>query len=196
VTWAWSTANVGTTGKNITDPANYGSTGPVPRKYLDLTSSGSGAESPDVVILRYADVLLSTAEAINEISGPTAEAYTDVNLVRARAKVPNLTAGLSQAAFRDSLFLERRFELAMEMHDLFDSRRNWPWAKARVEANFAQISTLNKTPFTSSVEKINPGGPIDDKWKLFPIPAHACALNTLLVQNKGWDDGICKPYGT
>jgi hypothetical protein len=195
VTWAWLTTNVGTTGKAITDPVNYGSTGPVPRKYLDLTSSGSGAEAPDVVVLRYADVLLSTAEAINEVSGPTAEAYTDVNLVRTRAKVPNLTAGLSQAAFRDSLFLERRFELAMEMHDLFDSRRNWPWAKARIEANMAQITTLNKSPFTSSVEKLDTR-PIADKWKLYPIPAHACTLNPLLVQNPGWDDGICKPAGS
>lgn len=195
VTWAWSTTTVGTTGKNIADPVNYGSTGPTPRKYLDLGSSGSGSESPDVVILRYADVLLSSAEAINEVSGPTAEAYADVNLVRARAKVPDLTPGLSQAAFRDSLFLERRFELATEMHGLFDNRRNWAWSKARIEANMALITTLNKSPFTSSVEKFD-ARPISDKWKLYPIPAHACALNPLLTQNPGWDDGICKPAGT
>jgi hypothetical protein len=197
VTWAWSTTNVGTTGKNITDPVNYGSTGPVPRKYMDLASTGSGAESPDVVILRYADVLLSAAEAINEISGPTPAAYANVNLVRARAKVPNLTAGLSQAAFKDSLFAERRFELALEMHGIFDSRRNWPWAKARVEANLNQAATLNKSPFTSSVEKVtNPVSvPISDKWKLYPIPQHACVFNPQLQQNPGWDDGICAPSG-
>jgi hypothetical protein len=195
VTWAWDTTSVGTTKKNITDPVNYGSTGPVPRKYYDLSGNPSGAEAPDVVIYRYADVLLMAAEAINEISGPTAEAYADVNLVRTRAKVPNLTAGLSQAAFRDSLFTERRFELAMEMHGIFDSRRNWPWAKARVEANMARISTLNgtsrsPTPFTSSVEKLD-SRPIDDKFKLYPIPVHACQFNPLLKQNPGWDDGVC-----
>ena len=202
VTWAWSTATVGTTGKNITDPLNYGSTGPVPRKYLDLTSSGSGAEAPDVIIYRYADVLLSAAEAINEVSGPTTEAYTDVNLVRARAKVPNLTAGLSKDAFRDSVFLERRFELALEMHGIFDNRRNWTWSKARLDANFAQAGTLNKSPFTSSVDKLPNGIPstgtwsVQDKFKLYPIPAHACQFNNLLVQNPGWIDGICKPFGT
>ena len=195
VTWNWLTTNVGTTGKPISDPVNYGSTGPVPRKYYDLNSSGSGAEAPDVVVLRYADVLLSAAEAINEISGPTPEAYANVNLVRARAKVPNLTAGLSKAAFRDSVFVERRFELAMEMHDLFDTRRNWTWGKARIEASMAQISALNKTPFTSSVEKFS-AAPIADKFKLYPIPAHACSLNPLLTQNPGWDDGICKPAGS
>ena len=193
VTWSWSTANVGTTGKNITDPVNYGSTGPVPRKYYDLSGAPSGAESPDVIIYRYADVLLSAAEAINEVSGPTAEAYADVNLVRARAKVPNLTAGLSQAAFRDSVFLERRFELAMEMHGIFDNRRNWNWSKARIEANMAQIATLNKSPFTSSVEKFD-ARPISDKFKLYPIPVHACQFNPLLVQNPGWgNDGVCQP---
>jgi hypothetical protein len=196
VTWAWSTALVDTTKKTIIDPVNYGSTGPVPRKYLDLAGTGSGTESPDVIIYRYADVLLSAAEAINEVSGgPNGEAYTDVNLVRARAKVPNLTPNLTQAQFRDSLFLERRFELAMEMHGIFDSRRNWPWAKARVEANAALISTLNKSPFTSSVEKYDMR-PISDKWKLYPIPAHACQFNNLLVQNPGWDDGICKNAGS
>jgi starch-binding outer membrane protein, SusD/RagB family len=193
VTWTWATTNIGSTGKNIVDPVNYGSTGPVPRKYYDLSGNSSGAEAPDVVIYRYADVLLLAAEAINEISGPTAEAYANVNLVRARAKVPNLTAGLSQAAFRDSLFTERRFELAMEMHGIFDSRRNWSWAKARVEANMAQVSTLNKSPFTSSVEKFPVAQSIPDKWKLYPIPVHACQFNPLLKQNPGWDDGVCAP---
>jgi hypothetical protein len=111
--------------------------------------------------------------------------------VRARAKVPNLTTGLSQAAFRDSLFLERRYEFAMEMHGLFDNRRNWTWAKSRVEANMAVISTQNRSPFTSSVEKLD-SRPISDKFKLYPIPVHACELNPELTQNPGWADGSCK----
>lgn len=183
VTWAWTSG--------IQTSSNYGSTGPVPRKYVDLAAPANGAEAPDYVYLRYADVLLSLAEAINGTSGPTTEAYTAVNLVRARAKVPNLTAGLSAAAFKDSVSLERRYELAMEGHGVFDNRRNWTWAKARVEANMAQISTLNKSPFTSSVEKLD-SRPISDKWKLYPIPAHACELNPALTQNPGWEDGICK----
>jgi hypothetical protein len=78
---------------------------------------------------------------------------------------------------------------------VFDNRRNWTWAKSRVEANMALISTLNKSPFTSSVEKFN-AAPIGDKWKLYPIPVHACELNPELAQNPGWDDGICKPSGS
>ena len=183
VVWAW-TSGIQTSG-------NYGSTGPTPRKYLDLAAPANGAEAPDFVFLRYADVLLGLAESINATSGPTAEAYTAINQVRARAKIPNLTAGLTAAQFRDSVSLERRYEFAMEMHGVFDSRRNWTWAKARVESNMAQISALNRSPFTSSVEKFN-AAPIPDKWKLYPIPAHACELNPELEQNPGWADGICK----
>ncbi|HVF40531.1 MAG TPA: RagB/SusD family nutrient uptake outer membrane protein [Gemmatimonadaceae bacterium] len=187
VTWAWTAG--------IQTAANYGSTGPSPRKYLDLNPPASGAEAPDYMMLRYADVLLSLAEAINATSGPTGEAYGLVNQVRTRAGVPNLTAGLNTTAFRDSLFVERRFELAMEMHGVFDSRRNWTWAKSRLESYMGQISTWNRTPFTSSVEKFTSNTPIADKWRLYPIPAHACELNPELTQNPGWDDGICKPAG-
>jgi hypothetical protein len=183
VTWSWTSG--------IQTPANYGSTGPTPRKYLDWGASSTNGEAPDVVITRYADVLLSAAEAVNEISGPTPEAYGWVNQVRTRAKVPNLTPGLAKAAFKDSVFLERRYELAMEMHGLFDNRRNWAWSKARLETSMQSISTKNASPFTSSTTKFN-AAPIPDKWKLYPIPQRACELNKALVQNPGWEDAVCK----
>jgi hypothetical protein len=183
VTWVWTSG--------IQAATSYGSTGPAPRKYLDFLAPENGAGAIDYAILRYADVLLSLAEAINGSSGPTAEAYGVVNQVRTRAKVPNLTAGLATAAFKDSLYVERRFELALEGHGVFDMRRDWTFAKGRVEANMAQIATLNKSPFTSSVEKFD-ARPIPDKWKLYPIPLHACELNVTLTQNAGWEDGICK----
>ena len=191
VTWTW------TASPNPTGGAAYGSTGPVPRKFFDLQSPARGAEAPDYTILRYADVLLSAAESANEISGPTSEAYGYVNAVRARARVPNLTPGLSKQAFKDSLYVERRYELAIELHGVFDMRRDWAFAKGRVEANLRQAAALNRSPFTSSVEK--PAGTtaapvltIEDKWVLYPVPARACELNSALTQNPGWTDGICK----
>ena len=72
------------------------------------TQAQSGINYP---VLRYADVLLMYAEAQNELNdGPTTDAYAAINQVRTRANVPNLTGGLSQSDFRDSLFLERRKE--------------------------------------------------------------------------------------
>jgi hypothetical protein len=179
-TWSW-TAGIQTS-------ANYGSTGPTPRKYVDWASPDAGYDGIDYVILRYADVLLSMAEAINEISGPTAEAYGFVDQVRARAGLGPLTPGLSQAAFRDAVFLERKYEFVLELHGVFDMRRHWEWNKARLEANKALRSTLNKSPFTSSVEKFVDTTPILDKWQLYPIPAHAIELNPAMQgqQNPGW----------
>jgi hypothetical protein len=182
LTWDWSQ------GARMRD--QYGSTGPTLKKYLDPDASDEGAEEPDLVLLRYADVLLSLAEAINEASGPTGEAYGFVDEVRARAGVPSLTAGLSQQDFRDSLFLERRYEFTGETHGIFDSRRNWTWAKARIEAHMALRTALNVSPFTSSVPKFD-ARPLPDKWQLMPIPNRACQLNDLLTQNPGWSPGDC-----
>lgn len=186
ITWAW------TSSPNITQSSRYGSTGPVPRKYLDLNSPDGGAEEPDYMILRYADALLMLAEAINEVSGPTGEAYGYVNQVRRRAGLTDLATGLSKQAFKDALFLERRYELALEFHGIFDNRRNWEWSKARIEATMALgvgtgTGQANRSPFTSSVPKFD-ARPIGDKWKLYPIPWRAIELNPALAnaQNPGW----------
>ena len=164
--------------------------GPVPRKYLDLGAVG-GAEGIDYVLLRYADVQLMLAEAIDASEGPTTEAYAAVNAVRARAQVPALVAGLAVAPFKDSVFIQRRFEFVVEGHGVFDSRRNWAWAKKRVEDNMALTGStgvgINRTSFTSLVPKLN-SAPINDKWKLYPIPQRAIELNPKLAgkQNPGW----------
>jgi hypothetical protein len=69
-------------------------------------------------LMRYADVLLMAAEALNE-NGKPAEALTYVNMVRARARqgipgiLPDITT-TNQAELRDKIFNERRHELAME----------------------------------------------------------------------------------
>ena len=198
VPWAWTSG--------IQSGTSYGSTGPSPRKYVDVGAPDTdGSEGPDYIILRYADVLLGMAESINEISGPTGEAIGYVNQVRTRAGLPALSAAntAGQSAFRDAISNEREREFAMEgVYGIFDMRRNWTWAKARVEASLIQArptsaaggKNINASPFTSSVEKctVSPSSvcytPIDDKWKLYPIPAHAIDLNQALVgkQNPGW----------
>jgi len=164
--------------------------GPVPRKYIDFGGT-EGSEGIDYVLLRYADVQLMLAEAVTAASGPTSEAYGAVNAVRARAQVPALIGGLESGAFRDSVFVQRRFEFVMEGHGVFDSRRNWTWAKARVAANMALTGSsgvgINRTSFTSLVPKLN-SAPIPDRWRLFPIPLRAIELNKRLAgqQNPGW----------
>ena len=172
----------------------YGSHTPFPRKYLDILMPSTGAEEPNTIILRYADVLLMLAEAINEQAGPTPEAQGFVNQVRARAGLAALPAAAtaSAATFKDAIFQERRWELAFEGHGFFDSQRNWNWSKARVEANLVLGRTSGQG---NRYPRPNPGSPcvgtpgvctLTDKFKLFPIPQRAIDVNPQLTQNPGW----------
>lgn len=97
-------------------------------KYLDIPFQANDADN-NWTVLRYADVLLMYAEALNE-QGYVAdgEAFNLLNQVRTRAGLPSKTAvnaepGLEvadQAAFRLAIEQERRVELAFENHRWFD----------------------------------------------------------------------------
>lgn len=69
-------------------------------------------------VIRYADVLLMYAEALNE-NGKTTEALTYLNMVRKRAKVPEYS-GLTKDDTREKIYLERRFEFYLEGQRWFD----------------------------------------------------------------------------
>lgn len=96
-----------------------GMSGPIPVKYTNLVfpagvTTGT-AFANDWVVFRYAEVLLSLAEAINEQRGPT-DAYQYVNQVRERAFGDNLHdwSGFNTSSFRDSILDERGRELFAE----------------------------------------------------------------------------------
>ncbi len=78
--------------------------------------------SQNVPVMRFADVLLMYAEALNE-NGKTADAKTMVDRVRERADMPSLETGLSREAMREKIKHERAVELAYEGHRFFDLRR-------------------------------------------------------------------------
>src|SRR5205085_41107 len=59
--------------------------------------------------------------------GTRAPWYAACNQVRARSTVPSLTVGLTQAQFRDSVWLERRHELYGEFQEWFDLKREGRW---------------------------------------------------------------------
>lgn len=81
----------------------------------------------NIRILRYADVLLMAAEALNENDKPE-EALIYLNMVRERARggnnfiLPNVTE-TNKDALRQRIWRERRSELAMEQHRWFDLLR-------------------------------------------------------------------------
>ncbi|WP_428667420.1 RagB/SusD family nutrient uptake outer membrane protein [Runella sp.] len=87
------------------------------RKYSD-TPTVSGDSEDNFPVLRYADVLLMYAEALNE-TGKTSDALPYLNRIRKRAGLAD-KGTLSQAEMRLALEQERRMELAFEGHRWFD----------------------------------------------------------------------------
>ncbi len=166
----------------VTASSTYGADSPYLNKFIDKTVVTAGQEEPNYIVMRYADLLLIQAEAANAVAGPTAEAYTAVNAVRARAGLPAL-AGLTQTQMRDAIFQERRWELVMEgPNGYFDNQRNWDWARARIEANMA----LGKAGSFRVSKYPKAQVSLVDKFKLMPIPQRAIDLNAKLTQNPGW----------
>lgn len=155
---------------SFTNPATgtkYKFATPYFRKYVDSTELSTPAQSGiNFPILRYADVLLMYAEAVNEISGPTSDAYNAINLVRERANIGDLTAGLTQSAFRDALYLERRKEFVQEAQRWFD---------------LARTGTL-----VANVSKVAAKTAVSTKNNLFPIPQSQISINSGLIQNTGY----------
>ncbi|MEP6831947.1 MAG: RagB/SusD family nutrient uptake outer membrane protein [Gemmatimonas sp.] len=167
-----------------TAAGTYGADTPYINKWIDPTLVTAGQEEPNYIVLRYADLLLMIAEASNEVNGgPNAEGLSAINLVRARAGLGPLTATLTKQQFKDAIFQERRWELAVEgPNAFFDSQRNWDWAKARVAANMA----LGKAAAFKNSKFPKAEVAIVDKFKLMPIPQRAIDLNKLITQNPGW----------
>lgn len=85
------------------------------KKYADSTGSVTYYDGHSVDILRYADVLLSRAEALNELNGPVAEAIDLVNQVKGRSHAKLLDiAGYTKETLRDAILQERGWEFFYE----------------------------------------------------------------------------------
>ncbi len=123
-------------------------------------------------IVRYSEILLIYAEATNEISGPTAEAYDAINKVRERARngnenvLPDLS-GLSQDEFRNAVLHERRVEFVNEGKRWYDLVRT---------NNLIEYVKRAKGDITNPQE-FN---------YVFPIPQREVDMNKNLVQNPNY----------
>ncbi|GAA4954407.1 RagB/SusD family nutrient uptake outer membrane protein [Algibacter agarivorans] len=110
-------------------------------KYRDAGNTVGNNGEGFVVMLRYADVLLTFAEASNMAEGsPSTEALEAVNQIRRRAmgldiNTPDggvdLPSGMSQTDFDSAVLDERNWELAFEFNRWFDLVRK----KMVVEVN-------------------------------------------------------------
>ena len=91
--------------------------------------------------MRYADVLLMRAEALNE-NANTAEAITLINLVRTmHGKMPAITA-VSKADVKTQIIHERTMEFQLESSRFFDLRR-WGMLDAAMNAAGRSLTSAN-----------------------------------------------------
>lgn len=117
-------------------------------------------------VLRYADVLLMQAEALNE-SGQTGQAFQYVNLVRQRVGKSGLS-GLSTTQLRDSILYERMFELGLESSRFNDLRRHnlLSSALASRDADFTNFTAgkSERLPIPTTETNLNPNVPPNPGW--------------------------------
>ena len=121
----------------------------------------------DIPVIRYADILLSRAEALNEINGPNQESIDLINQVRSRAGLPdiNLADFASKEALRDHILAERGWEFYSEGKRRLDLIRMGKYISSAHDRGKANAQ---------------------DFHKLFPIPQEAIDANPLLEQNPGY----------
>jgi hypothetical protein len=129
-------------------------------------------------VMRFADVLLLQAEALNE-QGQTAAAILEINKVRARAGMRALLpASFTQASLRMQIMHERVTELTGEGLRWFDLKR---WGVVDPQPGIDQNAALNaartRDPDFTSFEL--------SKSRLIPIPRTDVDV-ARLTQNPGW----------
>jgi hypothetical protein len=146
------------------------------------------AAKRSIPLIRYAEVLLSYAEATNEIEGPTANVYQTVEMIRQRAGLNpyQLPVGLSKDQMRSAIQNERRIELAFEGHRFWDIRR---WKLGATQNKFFTGMEVQRTSAGALVAykrvDVRKHG-FNPALYLWPLPASEVAKSSLTKQNPGY----------
>ncbi|WP_420593035.1 RagB/SusD family nutrient uptake outer membrane protein [Robiginitalea biformata] len=155
----WTSTNTGELVQGLGNDQSF------PNKFpFEPTSVGPWAGN-DVPVIRYADILLSRAEALNELNGPSQEAIDLINQVRNRAgATPLVLADYNQTTLREAILQERGWEFYFEQKAREDQIRHGVFIER------AQARGKNAQEFR----------------RLFPIPQVELDANSLLEQNPGY----------
>ncbi|UGU16651.1 RagB/SusD family nutrient uptake outer membrane protein [Sinomicrobium kalidii] len=130
----------------------------------------------NVILIRYAEVLLTYAEAGNELSGPDASVYDALDQIRERAGMPPVDRNFhnTKEKLREVIRNERRVELALEGHRYMDIRR-WETAPEVMK----DINNIRNTTAQSRIW--------DAKLYLMPVPQSEIDLSDgIIEQNPGY----------
>lgn len=143
-------------------------------KYIQVPNQPNDGDK-NFIVLRYADVLLMYAEALNELGYQSnGEAFNALNEVRTRAINDGAYIATDlpdQQSFREAIALERRLELAFENHRWFDLLRTGKAIEVMGTHTLKDGSTAT----------------ISTNQLLFPVPqAQIDASGGVITQNPGY----------
>ena len=134
-------------------------------KYEFDPASAGATTGNDIPAIRYADIVLARAEALNELNGPTQASIDLINEVRNRAHASSLSlGGFSKESLREAILKERKWEFFMEGKEREDQVRQGVFISMAQER----------------------GKPAQPHHVLFPIPLVDIQANPAIQQNQGY----------
>lgn len=183
--------------------SNYSITGYYPKKLVNIetTVAADGNITSNTVQypwpeMRMADLYLLYSEALNELNGPSDEAYKWINLVRARAGLNSVQDSwvnfskdpskyTTKAGFRSIIQQERSIELMFEGQRYWDLKR---WKTAHLVLNDYikgwDITQKDAVSYYKQVLLFDQRFGLKDYF--WPIEIGELRINKNLVQNPGW----------
>ena len=137
-------------------------------------------------VIRYAEMLLNYAEALNEVQGPCQEVYDALDAIRTRAGISGSVADRSDLTsskenMRNFIRKERNVEFAFEEHRMWDVRR---WNVA-TEALARPIYGIDVNVDGTVTRKKVQDRVFQERMYLYPLPERE-VWKTNLVNNPGW----------
>ena len=152
------------------------------------------------IVFRYADVLLTWAEAENELNGPSAEVYSKINMVRKRVGMPDVDQAKynSKEKLRELIRRERGSEFAGEGLRRADILR-WTTTNGKMVAETVLNGTLTRITGTVDTTVVDPTrraivngtSAVEERTfhtynRYLPIPQKNISDNPKLEQNPGY----------
>jgi len=136
-------------------------------KYWPDENAIAFSHGNDLPVIRYTDILLSRAEALNEINGPNQESINLINMVRQRAGISdlNLSDFGSKEQLRDHILKERGWEFYSEQERRQDLIRHGKFIEFAIQRGASSAQDFHRR---------------------FPIPQTAMNANPKLEQNPGY----------
>ncbi|MGY5851407.1 RagB/SusD family nutrient uptake outer membrane protein [Salegentibacter sp. F14] len=158
------------------------------KKWVDYESFKDNPDLGDVnmILMRYADVLLMYAEAKIELGEIDESVYDAINQIRQRPTVemPPITEGKTQAELRQIVRDERARELAFEGLRLFDINR---WEIGEEKAGLLEgMYYIDEDTGEWEIMNYGQQASFRERDYCWPIPQSEMDINDVITQNPGY----------